>query len=173
MRRNTYCIAYISLKQSLRAKTITFTSLLCSAAGQPVCPDRKIATTVGKKMGLGRLYKALLMPLKSKSCPAFLPHTQVPGTQPGSPGFCPQLSFRPPSKLLFYTAQPGTPTVTKLSPHYSTVYKCDLIFMPEYQLLGPLPLHKACARAGSHTAAARNLVVRHYIEVTQTNMVII
>lgn len=112
------------------------------------------------------------MPLESKSCPDFLPHTQVPGTQPGSPGFCPQPSFRPPSKLLFYTALPGTPTVTKLSPHYSTVYKRDLIFMPEYQLLGLLPLHKACVGEGSHTAAARNLVVRHCTEVGQTNMVI-
>lgn len=123
-------------------------------------------------MGLGCLYKALLMPLESKSCPAFLLHTQVPGTQPGSPGFCLQLSFRPPSKLLFYAALPGIPAVTKLSPHYSTVYKRDLIFMPEYQLLGPLPLPKACAGAGSHTAAARHLVVRHCIEVAQTNMVI-
>jgi len=100
---------------------------------------------------------------ESKSCPAFLLHTQVPG----SSGFCPQLSFRPPSELLFYTALPGTPTVTKLSPHYSTSYKRDLVFMPEYLRLGPLPLHKACTGAGSHAAAARNLAVRHC-----TNMVI-
>lgn len=118
-------------------------------------------------MGLGCWYKALLMPLESKSCPAFLLYIQVPGTQPGSPGFCLQLSFRPPSKLLFYTALPGTPTVPKLSPHYSTVYKRDLIFMPEYQLLGPLPLCKACAGTGSHAAA--NLGDWHCIEAAQTN----
>lgn len=123
-------------------------------------------------MALGCLYKALLTPLESKSCPAFLLYTQVPGTQPGSPGFCLQLSFRPPSELLFFTALPGTPTVTKLSSHYSTIYKRDLIFMPEHQLVGSLPLHNAHAGAGSHTAAARNLVVRHYIEVPQTNLVI-
>ncbi|XP_026697198.1 INO80 complex subunit C [Athene cunicularia] len=80
--------------------------------------------------------------------------------------------FRPPSKLLFYEALPGTPTVTKLNPHYRTVYKHDLIFVPEYQLLGPVPLHKACAGTGSHTVAARNLVVRLCIEVAQRNVVI-
>lgn len=112
------------------------------------------------------------MSLESKSCPAFLLHTQVSGTQPGSPGFCPQLSSRVLSKLLFYTALPGTLTVTKLSPHYGTIYKRDLIFMPEFQLLGPLPLCKACPEAGSHTAAARSLVVARCTEVAQTNMVI-
>lgn len=123
-------------------------------------------------MGLGCLCKASLMPLESKSHPAVLLYTQVPGTKPGSPGFCLQLSFRPPSKLLFYIALPGTPTVTKLSPHYSTVYKRDPIFMPEYQLLGPLTLPKARTGSGSHTAAPRNLVVKHCIESAQTNMVV-
>lgn len=138
-----------------------------------MCSDRKTATTVGKEnIGLGCLYKALLMPLESKSCPAFLLHTQVPGTQPGSPGFCLQLSFRPPSKFLFYTALPGTPTVPKFSPHYSTVYKRDLIFMPEYQLLGPLPLRKACAGTGSHAAAAGNLGDWHCIEIAQTSIAV-
>lgn len=140
---------------------------------QPACSDRKTATTVGKEnMGLGCLYKALFMPLESKSCPAFLLHTQVPGTQPGSPGFCLQLSFRPPSKFLFYTALPGTPTVPKFRPHYSTVYKRDLIFMPEYQLLGPLPLRKACAGTGSHAAAAGNLGDWHCIEIAQTSIAV-
>lgn len=139
---------------------------------QPVCSDRRTATTVGKNMELGCLYKALLMPLESISCPAFLLHTQVPGTQPGSPGFCLQLSFRPPSKFLFYTALPGTPTVPKLSPHYRTAYKRDLIFMPEHQLLGALPLHEACAGAGSHAAAAGNLADWHGMEAAQTNMAV-
>lgn len=137
-----------------------------------MCSDRKTAATVGKNMGLGCLYKALLMPLESKSCPAFLLHTQVPGTQPRSAGFCLQLFFRPPSKSLFYIALPGTPTVPKLSPHYSTVYKRDLIFMPEYQLLGPLPPHKACAGTGLHAAAAGNPAGWHCTEVAQTNMAI-
>lgn len=65
--------------------------------------------------------QSLLTLLESKSCPAFLLYTQVPGAQPGRPGLCPQPSFRPPSKLLFYTVWPGTPTVTKLRPHYGTV----------------------------------------------------
>lgn len=123
-------------------------------------------------MKLGCLYKALLMPPESKSCPAFLLDTQVPGTQPGSSDFCLQLSFRPPSKFLFYTALPGTPTVPKLSPHYSTIYKRDLIFMPEYQLLGALPLRKACAGTGSHAAAAGSPADWHCTEVAQTNVAI-
>lgn len=166
------CRAHTSLKQPQgemqSSLPVGFVVLLAACVLR-----RKTATRVRKEnMGLGCLYKALLMPLESKSCPAFLLHTQVPGTQPGSPSFCLQLSFRPPSKFLFYTALPGTPTVPKLSPHYSTVYKCDLIFMPEYELLGPLPLCKACAGTGSRAAAAGNLADWHCVEAAQTNMAI-
>lgn len=123
---------------------------------------------VGKeKMGLGCICRALLTLLESKSCPTFLLYTQVPGAQPGRPGLCPQPSFRPPSKLLFYTAWPGTPTVTKLRPHYGTVEKRDLIFMLECQLLGPLPLHEACIGSQSHTAAAKRRMVSHCGEVAK------
>lgn len=149
-----------------------FTSLLCSTAGSLHAQTERQQLQLGRRRwGLDVCARPRLCPWKANLVLLFCYIHRCLERSLEVQAFVFN-SFRPPSKLLFYIALPGTPTVTKLSPHYSTVYKRDPIFMPEYQLLGPLTLPKARTGSGSHTAAPRNLVVRHCIESAQTNMVV-
>lgn len=109
-------IARTSLKQSLRAMAIMFTSLLCSTAGSPHAQTEHQLQLGRRRWGLHVWTRPCLCLWKANSVLLYSYIHRCLEVQ----GFVLN-SFRPLSKLLFHTAPPGIPTGThqlaKLSPH--------------------------------------------------------